>query len=133
MGNGFFEEIVSHRPVYRTETRTETYEEPVYRDEPIYATKYYYEIDKWIHSYSSKSEGQKSDEMYCNVPTLQDKQREAGRTETCYISFIDEEGEKKTYTMDRAEWDILNVGDNVTIEVVLGHAKIHIDDEKFSY
>ena len=133
LGNGYFEEITSSRPVYRTETRTETYEEPVYRDEPIYATKYYYEIDKWIHSYSSKSEGQKSDEMYWNVPTLQDKQREAGRTETCYISFIDEEGEKKTYTMDRAEWDILNIGDNVTIEVVLGHAKIHVDDEKFSY
>ena len=26
---------------------TEDVEKPVYRKEPVYATKYYYEIDKW--------------------------------------------------------------------------------------
>lgn len=130
LGNGYFEEITSSRPVYRTETRTETYEEPVYRDEPIYATKYYYEIDKWVHSYNSNSNGHKTDEMYWNVPTLKDKQRESGRRETCYISFFDTENERMvTCTMDRAEWDMLNIGDSVTIEVVLGHAKIYVEEK----
>ena len=129
LGNGYFEEITSSRPVYRTETRTETYEEPVYRDEPVYATKYYYEIDKWLHSYNSTSQGHKSEEMYWNEPVLKEKQRESGRTTTCYISFFDEEKEKTvTYTMSQSEWETLNPGDTLKIEVVLGHASIHVEE-----
>lgn len=129
LGNGYFEEITSSRPVYRTETRTETYEEPVYRDEPIYATKYYYEIDKWLHSYNSESSGHKSEEMYWNEPVLKDKQRESGRTTTCYISFWDADKEKTvTYTMSQPEWETLSTGETVTIEVVLGHASIYTEE-----
>ena len=130
LGNGYFEEITSSRPVYRTETRTETYEEPVYRDEPVYATKYYYEIDKWLHSYNSVSKGHKSDEMYWNEPDLKNKQRESGRTETCYIHFINDKEKTATYTMNRSEWDTLSVGENVTLEVVLGHATIYTEKAK---
>ena len=129
LGNGYFEEITSSRPVYRTETRTETYEEPVYRDEPVYATKYYYEIDKWLHSYNSTSQGHKSEEMYWNEPVLKEKQRESGRTTTCYISFFDEKKEKTvTYTMAQSEWETLNPGNTLKIEVVLGHASIYVED-----
>jgi hypothetical protein len=54
-------EIISQRPVYRTETKTETYQEPVYRDEPIYATKYYYEIDIWQYAFSYNTSGNDKD------------------------------------------------------------------------
>lgn len=47
-GNGTFTEISNQVPVYRTETYTDYVEKPVYRDEPVYATKYYYEIDRWM-------------------------------------------------------------------------------------
>ena len=46
-GDGTFSEESYQEPVYRTETEHYTEEEPVYRDEPIYAWKYYYDIDRW--------------------------------------------------------------------------------------
>lgn len=127
LGNGFFEEIVSQRPVYRTETKTETYQEPVYRDEPIYATKYYYEIDKWQIQYTSKSSGNDKS-PYWNEPTLKDKQREGSRSESYYVDFLTEEDGVQKYTVDKALWDKLNKGDKVTIKVVLGHAELAEED-----
>ena len=35
------------RPKYETRTRTVSYKEPI--KEPVYATKYYYTIDRWVH------------------------------------------------------------------------------------
>ena len=45
-GNGTFTEHSYKTPIYSTEYRTVTYEEPVYKSVPVYKTKYYYEIDK---------------------------------------------------------------------------------------
>ena len=39
LGNGFFEDKKCTRDVYETRTKTETYEDPIYRDEPVYDTK----------------------------------------------------------------------------------------------
>ena len=47
LGNGYYEEIEHQVPRYRTEYHTETYEEPVYVDVPVFAKKYYYSIMKW--------------------------------------------------------------------------------------
>lgn len=44
-GNGYFEEIKCKEPIY--ETRTEEYEAPVYREVPVYKTKYRYLIYRW--------------------------------------------------------------------------------------
>lgn len=46
LGNGQAE--VVHEPKYKTVYRTETYQEPVYRKVPVYKTKYYYDIGRWI-------------------------------------------------------------------------------------
>lgn len=127
LGNGHFEEITSERPVYRTETKTETYEEPVYRDEPIYATKYYYEIDKWQIQYTSKSSGEDKD-PYWNEPALKNNQREGSRSETYYVSFLTDENEVEKYTVDKSLWDKLNKGDKVTIKVSFGHATLAEDE-----
>lgn len=50
LGNGYFEEVKSQRPVYRTEYYTEIVQEPVYVNVPVYDTKYYYEIVDTPHS-----------------------------------------------------------------------------------
>ena len=36
LGNGFFEDVECTDPVYETRYRTETYQEPVYEDRPVY-------------------------------------------------------------------------------------------------
>lgn len=51
-GNGTFTERTTYCtrsvPVYATVYRTETYQVPIYRNEPVYDTKYRYEIDRWV-------------------------------------------------------------------------------------
>ena len=49
LGNGYYEEIEHQVPRYRTEYHTETYEEPVYVDIPVFAKKYYYSIMRWLY------------------------------------------------------------------------------------
>lgn len=56
-GDGTFTEKSVSVPRYKTEYRTETYKEPIYRDEPRYATKYYYNIDKWVVDRTEESKG----------------------------------------------------------------------------
>jgi hypothetical protein len=129
LGNGYFEEITSKRPVYRTETRTETYEEPVYRDEPIYATKYYYEIDVWQYAFSHNTSGNDQN-PYWKEFTLKDLQREGNRFQTYYITVVNDEGEVDKYHFDYETWKSLNKGDVVTIKTtIFGGAELVIDGE----
>ena len=128
LGNGYFEEIVSQRPVYRTETRTETYQEPVYRTEPVYDTKYYYEIDVWQHLYYSTSSGYDKN-PYWEEPELKELQRENGRSETYYIAVINEDEEVKTYQFNFDTWSALEVGEKIKIKTtILGTAELIIDE-----
>jgi hypothetical protein len=128
LGNGYFEEIISQRPVYRTETKTETYQEPVYRRDPVYATKYYYEIDIWQYAFSSTSSGNNKDPYWEEVE-LKDLQRESGRNETYYITVINKESKENKYSFDYQTWSDLEIGDVVTIKTtIFGEAEVVIDD-----
>jgi hypothetical protein len=129
LGNGHFEEITSQRPVYRTETRTETYQEPVYRDEPVYATKYYYEIDVWQHAFYSKSSGNDK-KPYWKEIELKELQREGGRSETYYIFVINKNGEEEKYAFDFDVWNSLEKGQEITIKTtIFGKAELVLDPQ----
>lgn len=119
LGNGTFEEIISQRPVYRTETKTETYQEPVYRDEPIYATKYYYEIDRWTHAKYIKSSGNDKD-PYWETYEYKSKEREGKKSEIYKITIITEDDKKETYSLDYDIWMKLQKGEIVKLKVYLG-------------
>ena len=121
LGNGYFEEITSQQPVYRTETKTETYEEPVYRQEPVYDIKYYYEIDKWVYDFASKSNGNDKD-PYWNEVELEDKHRESGRSENYEITVYNEKKDKRnTYEFSYEEWCEIEPNEEIQIEVTLGN------------
>ena len=128
LGNGYFEEITSQRPVYRTETRTETYQEPVYRDEPIYATKYYYEIDVWQYAFSYSTSGNDK-EPYWKDFELEDLQREGERNETYYVEVVNEDGETNKYKFDFETWNSLEKGETVSIKTtIFGDAELYVED-----
>lgn len=118
-GNGTFEEITAQRPVYRTETRTETYEEPVYRQEPIYDTKYYYEIDKWMHKEYVKTSGSDK-EPYWGEYNYKTKEREGSKSENYKITIINNDNETKEYFVDFDVWKKLNKGESVKLKVYIG-------------
>ena len=115
MGNGYFEEITSQVPRYRTEYRTETYEEPVYIQVPVYDTKYYYEIERWIYTRTVTTSNEDK-KPYFGEPNLTDKERIKNR-ETHYVmsGIIND----KTYhlNLDKAEWDKYSVGNVIPVKV----------------
>lgn len=112
LGNGHFEEITSQRPVYRTETRTETYQEPVYKQVPVYQTKYVYDIDKWVHKSYEKTSGHDK-APYWSDYTCKSKEREGTRSETYSITVQDEKGKTKDYTLSFEQWNTLSNGQTV--------------------
>jgi hypothetical protein len=87
LGNGYFEEITSQRPIYETYYVTETYQEPIYRREPVYQTRYYYEIDKWIVIRHVTTNGTDKKPYWGNT-ALKADQREGDRSETFKILIL---------------------------------------------
>lgn len=116
LGNGTFEEITTSVPRYRTEYRTETYQEPVYRNEPIYRTKYYYEIDRWTNTRSVDTSGTDK-EPYWGEVILGNNEREGFRNKTYTLFATDKDGKNKKYNLTEEEWRTLNVGDKIEANV----------------
>lgn len=124
LGNGYFEEIISQRPVYETYYETETYQEAIYRDEPVYLTKYYYEIDKWLYERSIPTKGLNK-EPYWGEATLGEDERISNRIEKYYITGINSKEEKQTISLDYEVWLNLNVEQTVKLKVsILGHGEL---------
>lgn len=104
LGNGFFEDVMCSDPVYETRYRTESYEEPIYRDEPVYQTFYTYEIDKWIVDRTLSEAGLHAEPFWPNV-TLAEGEREGERTESYSIVFVStDDGETYTLEFPYSEW-----------------------------
>lgn len=115
MGNGYFEEITSQVPRYRTEYHTETYEEPVYRSEPIYSTKYYYEIDKWVFDRTITSSGTDKNIQYKEY-VLEENERDSTFIDEYEFTGIIEEKEY-TISVDKSTWDKYDVGDSIPAKI----------------
>ncbi len=127
LGNGYFEEIIDSRPVYETYYDTETYEEAVYRDEPVYRTKYYYEIDKWLHERTEKSSGIDKEPYWCEIVLASDE-RVSSEKEVYYVDGTDEKGKSYHYSMSYDEWLSVEIGQKIRVKVsVLGHATLVVE------
>jgi hypothetical protein len=119
LGNGQFEEI--QVPRYRTEYEEETYEEPVYRSVPVYKTKYYYDIDKWIKVTTADTCG-KDHEPYWKDTGLEKNvadpaygdRREGEHKGTYYAIFKDKKGNKQKKEYSESEWSGLSEGDTIS-------------------
>lgn len=127
LGNGHFEEIISQRPVYRTETKTETYEEPVYRQDPVYATKYYYEIERWLHKENLKTSG-KDQNPYWYEYIFKEKEREGSKSEKYTVVVKTKKNKIKEYELKYNEWISLKSGQSVKLKTYIdGSAKILLE------
>lgn len=109
LGNGYFEE--------------ETHERPVYKDVPIYKTKYYYYIDKWLYERSVKTDGIDKSPYWGNV-SLNYDERVSGKNSTYKVTGTVVDGKTKTFSISYEEWITLNVGQNVTLKASLGYATL---------
>lgn len=124
LGNGYFEEITSERPIYETYYETETYEEPVYCSEPVYRTKYYYEIDKWLYERSVETSGINSS-PYWGKPNLASDERTSEKSEKYMVKGTDIGTEASiSFTLSLEDWSTLHVGQNLKVKITLGHGEI---------
>lgn len=121
-GDGTFTETSYQVPQYTTVTKTETYEEPVYRQDPVYATKYYYDIDKWIYKRTVTTQGNDR-QPYWGDLNLRSNEREGGRSEHYYIiAYIadDENMVEQRYEVDKVRWQETNIGNELRVKISLG-------------
>lgn len=124
LGNGYFEEVTSQRPIYETYYEAETYQDPVYRSEPVYRTKYYYEIDKWLYERSVKTSGT-NNSPYWGEPNLASDERTSTKSEKYMVKGIDIKTEETiSFSLSLEDWSSLNVGQNLRVKITLGHGKI---------
>lgn len=117
MGNGYFQSV--QIPQYATRYRTEYYDEAVYRNEPIYDTRYYYQIQRWIYNRTLTASGEESNPYWPEETLQADTERTGERDEQYAIQC---EAEKNTYTirLPLTEWQTYNVGDKVNLELSSG-------------
>lgn len=119
LGNGYFEEITSNKPRYKTEMS----QKPVTRKEPQYQTKYYYEIDKWLHNRTITTSGHDKDPYWGEV-ILHDKEREGSRKTTYTICGKDTKDKYRTLTVSYDIWLNCKTGDTVSGKVdIFGNFK----------
>ena len=111
LGNGMFEEVEVKTPRYRTEYHTETYEEPVYVSIPVYKTKYYYKIMRWLYDRDEKTSGADNEPYYADLD-LPDDEREAGRSEHYWIISGDNQ-----YVISYDLWKQIETGSNIKVSV----------------
>lgn len=130
-GNGYFEQQTTYCtrsvPDYTTRYRTEYYDEPVYRQVPIYQTKYTYEIDRWVTDRFEVASGESTDDGVWPVwpePKIADAKLRVGdeRRERYEVALADASGRQFTQQLDLGTWDNLSEG-----ETVAGHQTKHGD------
>ena len=132
-GNGTFTEVSHQRPVYETEYYTETVQQPVYRQVPRYATKYYYNIWRWTPSRDVTATGTDHNTEW-PVPELAENEREGQRTED-YRFTVEHTKEKKspeTYRLAESDWMNINVGDHLFITAKRSGADPYISNTRRS-
>lgn len=101
-GDGTFKEIPHEVTDYTDETYTE--KEPVYRQEPVYDTKYYYEIDKWIPKRKVENSGHDHSPVW-GATNLSDNEREGSRDSTYYVEGWYKKGKTKKLKISKDMWD----------------------------
>ena len=120
-GDGSFTEHAHQVQDYRTETRTEDYQEPVYRSVPVYKTKYYYKQWRWVYERDVETSGHDKHPYYGET-NLKKKEREGSRTqEYAFTGRLQKKDREKTYKVDdKNVWDKITPGSTITVKMQAG-------------
>lgn len=116
-GDGTFSEQPYQVADYESVEKTRTVEVPVYRQEPVYATKYYYYEWRWEEERQviTSADSISSEEPYWGETDLNDDERVSSRNEIYYVTATDKDGKKsETYTTTKDIWSQLEEGKSYT-------------------
>jgi hypothetical protein len=103
-GNGYFEDIYCNEPIY--ENVQEEYEAPIYKETPIYKTKYRYNIYRWLPNQPLMASGSNERVNWPTVPaeiTGNPKKFKTGKQDEKYLFWI------KTHKDEKVKYDVKDV------------------------
>jgi len=118
-GDGTYTEHSNSVPVYTTEYYTVMEDRPVYRNEPVYGTRYYFEIDRWVQGRTINTEG-RDKAAYWGDCTLAENERERCRSASYFVTISLPKGKSYTAELSEELWNTLKVGDSVNITLTGG-------------
>ena len=116
LGNGYFEDIYCSETIY--ETRTESHEEPIYEDEPVYATYYTYTIWRWTEIEPLHSAGKNSEAVW---PIVSDDENIRSTDSVAKYEMIveDEKNREHIEKLKFDKWKIYKLNDEIIAKASL--------------
>mgnify|MGYP003295666652 CR=1 FL=1 len=88
-------------------------------EQPVYKTKYYYEIERWLHKENLKTSGSDQNPYWYKY-TYKDKEREGSKSEKYSVVVKTEKDKIKTYDLKYDEWISLKNGQTLKLKVHIG-------------
>jgi ribosomal protein L37E len=111
LGNGYFEDVYSTRPVYKEQV--EEYQEPVYRDVPVYNIKYVYRIKAWVTDHTAVAEGKDKNPYWPEGAVAGQIWRDGAKNESYVLRVNGKENQKYKVSVDYEDWQRLDDGDRI--------------------
>lgn len=121
-GDGTFSEQTVQTPVYTTEYYTETVSEPVYRQEPVFATQYTYTVDRWFYDRTETASGDSA--PYWPEIELSEGERIGEQNERYILVAETKNGRSYTLWLQEQLWENCSVGDSIKLSVSGSSAEI---------
>jgi hypothetical protein len=120
MGNGYFEDVTCTEPEYTTSYRTESYQDPVYRREPVYDTKYAYEIERWLPDDTAWARGDAAKQPVWPTPQIGRNEREGARIQRYVLRFADDDGKTHEVEVTEDQFQRYRQGEEVRLRMKRG-------------
>jgi hypothetical protein len=122
LGNGYFEDRTCTEPEYESRSHEESYQEPIYRQVPIYGTKYDYDVERWVTDTVLVAQGTADDPADADAPawprTRQaERLREGDRKEKYVLVFRDDRNRSYQREVPLEQYQALRVGTPTRIRV----------------
>jgi len=110
-------ETCTNEPVYKEVENCRIEKVPVYKDKPVYATWYTYDIWDWVEVDSETETGNDYEPVWPAIDVADDN-REGDRIEEYTITFEDSDGNKYEYTTESySEFEKYEDGSSWEIEI----------------
>jgi hypothetical protein len=114
LGNGYFRDVMCSRPVYTLRYYDESYQEPIYRKEPIYDVWYTYQIEKWVFDRKPSATGLNKT-PYWPTYSLAKNEKKATQTEEYFVHLAEEDGTNQQIKLPMSAWQMVTTGQAFTL------------------
>ncbi len=114
-GKGTYSDNYCTRSIPVYSERTVSYQEAVYKDVPVYDTKYRYEVERWQHETTLTKDGIDKNPVWPNMIRLNNRERESGRSESLTVILKGSDGKDYTVTLSEQKWNEVDYGKTCSI------------------